>query len=57
MDLNQTLTLRYQDVERVRKNYGRTGFAGQRIHPRKSLITGLIIRRGVVDSGDCGSRV
>ena len=43
VDLKQVLTLRYEDVARVRKDYGRPGFGGRRVHPRKNLIGGIIV--------------
>ena len=43
VDLKQDLTLRYDQIERVRKDYGRPGFGGRRVYPRTSRITGLIV--------------
>jgi len=42
VDLKQTLTIPYSSVDRVRKNYGRKGFAGHRVDPKRSLIVGLV---------------
>lgn len=42
VDLKTDLTLRYENVKRVRKDYGRRGFNGKRIHPRRSLIATVI---------------
>ena len=48
VDLKQTLTLQYAEVQKVRKDYGRPGFGGRRVHPHRSLITGLIIVAALV---------
>jgi hypothetical protein len=43
VDLKRELTLRYDEVKKVRKDYGRRGFSGRRVHPRKNLIAGLAV--------------
>lgn len=43
VDLKQVLTLRYEDVSKVRKDYGRKGFGGRRVHPRTNLITFAVL--------------
>lgn len=43
VDLKKVLTLRYEDVQRIRKDYGRKGFGGRRVHPRTNLIAALVI--------------
>ena len=43
VDLNTVLTLRYEDVQRIRKDYGRRGFGGRRVHPRTNRITALVV--------------
>ena len=43
MDLKKVLTLRYEEVKRVQKDYGRPGFGGKRVNPRTNLIAGILI--------------
>jgi hypothetical protein len=43
VDLKRVLTLRYEDVKRVRKDYGRPGFGGRRVHPRTNRIAAIVI--------------
>ncbi len=43
VDLKSVLTLRYEEVKRVRKDYGRPGFGGKRVNPRTNRIVGLLI--------------
>jgi hypothetical protein len=43
VDFNKVLTLRYEDVQRIRKDYGRKGFGGRRVHPRTNRIAALVI--------------
>ena len=43
VDLQQDLTLRYQAIQRIRKDYGRKGFGSRRVYPRTNRIAGLII--------------
>jgi hypothetical protein len=43
VDLQQTLTLSYADVDRVSKNYGGKGIGGKRVDPKKSLIAGIVL--------------
>ena len=38
VDLKQTLTLPYNEVEKVSKNYGGKGISGKRVDPKRSLI-------------------
>jgi len=42
VDLKQTLTIPYSSVDRISKNYGRKGFAGHRVNPKRSMIIGLV---------------
>jgi len=47
--LNQEITLRYQDVKKVREGYGTTrNIAGRRIHPRTKLIVTLAVVGGLL---------
>ena len=48
VDLKQVLTLRYEDVQRVRKDYGRKGFGGRRVHPRTNRIAALAVLGGLL---------
>jgi hypothetical protein len=43
VDLKRVLTLRYEEVKRVQKDYGRPGFGGKRVNPRTNRIAGLLI--------------
>jgi hypothetical protein len=43
VDLKQTLTFSYNEVEQVSKNYGGKGFGGKRVNPKRSLIVGAVI--------------
>jgi hypothetical protein len=43
VDLQKELILRYEQIQRVRKDYGRKGFGGRRVHPRTNRIAGLVI--------------
>jgi len=43
VDLKRILTLRYEEVKRVQKDYGRPGFGGKRVDPRRSRIAGILI--------------
>jgi hypothetical protein len=43
VDLKQTLTLPYKEVEQVSKNYGGKGIGGKRVNPMRSLIVGTVI--------------
>ncbi|MDP9172227.1 MAG: hypothetical protein M3N54_16540 [Acidobacteriota bacterium] len=47
VDLERALVLRYDEVERVTKGYGRKGFAGRRVSPRRRLIAGVILLGGL----------
>jgi hypothetical protein len=42
VDLKSVLTLRYEEVKRVQKDYGRPGFGGKRVNPRTNRIVGLL---------------
>ncbi len=48
VDLQRVVTVRYEDVERVRKNYGRPGFGGRRVHPRTNRIAAIAILGGLL---------
>jgi hypothetical protein len=48
VDLKRVLTLRYAEVKKVRKDYGRRGFGGKRVHPRTNLIAALAVVGGLV---------
>jgi hypothetical protein len=48
VDLKQIVTLRYDEVARVSKNYGGKGIGGRRVNPRRSLIIGLIVVGGLI---------
>lgn len=48
VDLKTSITIQYSDVTRVEKNYGRKGFAGKRVSPRRSLIAGVVIVGGLI---------
>jgi hypothetical protein len=43
VDLKQTVTISYADVDRVTRNYGGKGFGGKRVDPKKSLIAGIAL--------------
>jgi hypothetical protein len=44
VDLNREITLRYQDVKKVREGYGTTrNIYGRRIHPRTKLIVTMAV--------------
>ena len=43
VDPKTIVTLPYDEVERVSRNYGGKGFGGRRVNPRKSLIAGIIV--------------
>jgi hypothetical protein len=43
VDLKKVLTLRYDQVKRVQKDYGRPGFGGKRVNPRSNRIAGILI--------------
>lgn len=43
VDLKTVLTVHYEDVEHVRKNYGRPGFGGRRVHPRTNRVAMIAI--------------
>ena len=42
VDLHTAVTISYTEVDRVSKNYGRKGFGGRRVDPKRSLIVGVI---------------
>jgi hypothetical protein len=42
VDLKQTVTLLYAEVDRVSKNYGGKGVGGKRVNPKKSHIVGAV---------------
>jgi len=42
IDLHTAVTISYNEVDRVRKNYGGKGFGGHRVDPKRSLIVGAI---------------
>jgi hypothetical protein len=48
VDLKKVLTLRYEEVQRIRKDYGRKGFGGRRVHPRTNRIAALVILGGLL---------
>ena len=48
VDLHAVVTLRYDEVQRVRKGYGRPGFGGRRVYPRTNRIAGLAIAAGLI---------
>ena len=48
VDLKTVVTVRYEDVERVRKDYGRPGFSGRRVHPRTNHIAMIAILGGLL---------
>lgn len=43
VDLKRTLTLPYSLVALVKKNYGRQGFNGKRVDPKKSMIVAAVV--------------
>ena len=43
VDLRTVVTVAYEDVDRVSKNYGGKGFGGRRVNPKKSLIVGIVV--------------
>ncbi|MEP6717272.1 MAG: hypothetical protein ABJC09_16995, partial [Terriglobia bacterium] len=48
VDLKTPVTLRYDEVAKIAKDFGRKGFAGRRVSPRRSLIAGLALLGGLV---------
>jgi hypothetical protein len=42
VDLKTTVTIPYDQVEQVRKNYGGKGAGGQRVNPKKNLIVAAV---------------
>jgi hypothetical protein len=48
VDLKTVVTVRYEDVERVRKDYGRPGFGARRVHPRTNRIAMIAILGGLL---------
>jgi len=48
VDLHRTLTLRYEEVEKLRKGYGGRNIRGKRIYPRTSLITIVAFTLGLL---------
>jgi hypothetical protein len=42
VDLKTTVTIPYDQVGQVRKNYGGKGVGGRRVNPKKSLIVGAV---------------
>ena len=48
IDQQQKLTLRYDEVKKVRGNYGGKGFAGKRPNPRWGLIAGVALIGGLM---------
>jgi hypothetical protein len=42
VDLKTTVTIPYDEVEQVRKNYGGKGAGGQRVNPKKNLIVAAV---------------
>jgi len=42
VDLHTAVTISYNEVDRVRKNYGGKGIGGRRVDPKRSLIIGAI---------------
>ena len=43
VDLKTTVTIPYDQVEQVRKNYGGKGIGGRRVDPKKNLIVAAVI--------------
>ena len=49
VDLARPITLRYEEVRKVRSGYGATrSLNGKRIHPHKKLIVGLLVVGGLL---------
>jgi hypothetical protein len=49
VDLNREITVRFQDVKKVREGYGtRRNLYGRRIHPRTHLIVTLAVVGGLL---------
>ena len=48
VDLKTVVTVRYEDVKRVRKNYGRPGFGGRRVYPRTNRIAAIAVIGGLM---------
>jgi hypothetical protein len=42
VDLKQTLTFPYNEVEKVSKNYGGKGISGKRVNPKRNLIVATV---------------
>ncbi|MBV9613742.1 MAG: hypothetical protein JO091_14810 [Acidobacteriaceae bacterium] len=43
VDLKQRVTIRYDEVERIRKNYGGKGVGGKRVDPRRNLLVATLL--------------
>jgi hypothetical protein len=43
VDLKATFDIRYDEVRSIEKNYGRPGFGGRRVSPRKQVIGAVIV--------------
>jgi hypothetical protein len=43
VDLKQVITIRYDEVKKILNDYGRKGFGGRRVHPRRARIVTLVV--------------
>ena len=48
VDLKQRMTIRYDELKKVRANYGGRGFGGKRPNPRTGLIVGIALVGGLI---------
>jgi hypothetical protein len=48
VDLRMLVSVSYSVVDSVSRNYGRKGFGGRRVSPRRNLIAGLLIVGGLL---------
>lgn len=49
VDLKQIITLKYDEVKKVRKGYGGKNFiTGKRVNPRTNLIAGIAVGGGII---------
>ena len=48
VDLQILMNVRYEETTKISRGFGRKGFAGQRVDPRRSLIVGMVIIGGLL---------
>ena len=48
VDLNQVLTISYDEVKKIRKGYGEKNMIGKRVNPRTGTIIGIAVIAGII---------